>query len=74
MKKPQKVIKAESNEGTYKLFLNDKSVDVIPQWAIDRMSERLSRVVSLHFAQHPDEYERFLRSRVVAEKKNENVK
>ncbi len=47
----------------YKFFLNGEPVDEIPQWALDKMSERLSRVVSQHFSQHPDEYERFLKSR-----------
>lgn len=52
-----------SEEKPYKFFLNGEPVDEIPQWALDKMSERLSRVVSQHFMQHPDEYERFLKAR-----------
>lgn len=58
-----------SKEKPYKFFLNGEPVDKIPQWALDKMSERLSRVVSEYFMQHPDEYERFLAAR---EKKREN--
>ncbi len=50
-------------EKPYKFFLNGEPVDTIPQCALDKMAERLSRVVSQHFAQHPDEYERFLREK-----------
>ena len=47
----------------YKFYLNGEPVETIPPEALDKMAERLSRVVSLHFAEHPDEYEAFLRSR-----------
>lgn len=53
----------ESQEPPYRFFLNGEPVDVIPQEALDKMAERLSRVVSQHFREHPDEYERFLKSR-----------
>lgn len=47
----------------YSFYLNDEPVEVLPQWALDKMAENLSRVVSLHFMQHPDEYERYLNSK-----------
>ena len=43
-----------------KFYLNGEPVDRIPQEAMDKMSERLSRVVSQHFREHPEEYEPFL--------------
>ena len=49
--------------GAPKFYLNGEPVDKIPQEALDIMSERLSRVVSQHFREHPDEYERFLEGR-----------
>lgn len=62
---PKKVntIEEKPKEKPYKFFLNGEPVDKIPQWALDKMSERLSRVVSEYFMQHPDEYERFLAAR-----------
>lgn len=49
---------------TYRFFLNGEPSEKLPQEALDRMAERLSRVVSQHFRDHPEEYERFLNSRV----------
>ena len=43
-----------------KFYLNGEQVDRIPQEALDVMSERLSRVVSQYFKEHPEEYEPFL--------------
>ena len=51
----------QGNEKPYKFFLNGEPIDRLPQEALDAMSERLSRVVSRYFSQHPDEYEAFLR-------------
>lgn len=48
---------------TYGFFLNGEPIEKLPQWACDKLSERLSDVVSRHFAQHPDEYERYLNSK-----------
>ena len=50
-------------ERSYTKYLNAESVKELPPWATDKISERLSRVVSLYFSQHPDEYEEFLKSR-----------
>ncbi len=44
------------------IYLNGEPVDKIPEYALKIMSERLSRVVNQHFAQHPDEYIRFMES------------
>lgn len=55
----------------YAKYLNDESIDVLPPWASDKISERLSRVVSLYFSQHPEEYEEFLSSREKKEKMGE---
>ena len=41
-------------------YLNGKPVDKIPDYALKIMSERLSRVVSQHFSEHPDEYRRYM--------------
>ena len=43
-----------------KFYLNGEPVDKIPQYALDIMAERLSRVVSQHFREHPEEYAAFL--------------
>lgn len=45
------------------IYLNGKPVDKIPDEALKIMSERLSRVVSQYFSEHPDEYRRFLADR-----------
>ena len=42
------------------IYLNDKPVDELPQWALDIMAERLSKVVSEYFSRHPDQYIKFL--------------
>lgn len=47
--------------GAPKFFLNGVQVDKIPEEAKAVMSERLGRVVSQHFKEHPEEYEPFLR-------------
>ncbi len=46
-----------------KIYLNGVEVKEIPKEALAIMSERLSRVVSAYFSEHPDEYERFLAER-----------
>ena len=46
-----------------KFYLNGEPVTVIPAEAREKMAERLSRVVSQHFSQHPEEYEAFLAAR-----------
>ena len=46
-----------------KIYLNGVEVTEIPKEALAIMSERLSRVVSTYFSEHPDEYERFLAER-----------
>lgn len=54
----------KAKEYTYAFFLsNGEQVEKLPQWACDKLSERLSIVVSQYFMQHPDEYERFLNSK-----------
>ena len=55
--------KQQSAEPKYKFRLNGEPVTEIPPDALEKMAERLSRVVSEHFSQHPDQYEAFLRSR-----------
>ena len=45
------------------IYLNNEPVERIPENALQKMSERLSTVVSGYFSQHPDEYERFLAGR-----------
>ena len=57
--------KIEQQEGyvPHRFYLNGEPVDKLPQEALDVMAERLSRVVSQYFSQHPDEYEAFLKSR-----------
>ena len=55
--------KQQVAEPKFKFFLNGEPVEQIPPEALEKMSERLSRVVSEHFSQHPDQYEAFLRSR-----------
>ena len=47
----------------HKFYLNGEPVTVIPPEAQEKMAERLSRVVSQHFSQHPEEYEAFLKCR-----------
>ncbi len=59
MPKPNKSTPAPKN----KIYLNGVEVDEIPKEALAIMSERLSYVVSTYFAEHPDEYERFLAER-----------
>ena len=51
-----------SSEKKHKFYLNGEPVDKIPGWALDKMSERLSFVVSRYFSQHPEEYEKYLNS------------
>lgn len=46
----------------YRFFLNGEPSERISREALDKMADRLSRVVSQHFREHPDEYERFLKS------------
>lgn len=46
-----------------KFYLNGEPVDKIPEEVKNVWAERLSRVVSQHFREHPDEYERFLKGR-----------
>ena len=58
--KKQTEVTNETNK-PYKFFLNGEPVERLPQEALDAMSKRLSRVVSEHFTQHPDEYELFLK-------------
>ena len=54
----------KTKEYTYAFFLkNGEQVDKLPQWACDQLSERLSAVVTQHFMQHPEEYERYLNSK-----------
>lgn len=45
------------------IYLNGEPVDKLPEYALKIMSERLSRVVSQHFSEHPDEYIRYLEGR-----------
>ena len=45
------------------IYLNGEPVDSLPQWALDKMAENLSLVVSLYFREHPDEDERYLNSK-----------
>ena len=52
-----------SEQKPHRFFLNGEPVERIPEWAQEKMAERLSRVVSQYFMQHPDEYERFLKAR-----------
>lgn len=42
----------------FALFYGGKQVDRLPQEALDRISERMSRVMSEYYSQHPDEYAR----------------
>lgn len=55
-----------TEEDVYTIYLDEEAVDAIPQWAMDSMAERLSRVVSQHFSQHPEEYQAFLKSKQVS--------
>lgn len=43
-------------------YLDDKPVDKIPEEVIQKMSKRVSNIVSKWFSEHPDEYVIFLRS------------
>ena len=47
------------NSMAYSFLLNGEPVDDIPQWALEKMTERLSRAVSEYFAEHPEEYAQF---------------
>ena len=44
-------------------FLGGAQVEKLPMDARERMAERLSKVVSRHFCQHPEEYRSFLERR-----------
>ena len=60
MAKKNANVDTQSNEKPWSFRLNGEPVDKIPEWAQEKMAERLSRVVSQYFSEHPDEYERFL--------------
>ncbi len=45
------------------IYLNGEPVDKLPDYALKIMSERLSRVVSQYFSEHPDEYIRYIEGR-----------
>lgn len=47
----------------YGIYLNGEPVASLPQWALDKMAENLSFVVSDYFMHHPEEYERYLNSK-----------
>lgn len=60
MAKKKVVVDEQPKEKPWSFRLNGEPVDKIPEWAQEKMAERLSRVVSQYFSEHPDEYERFL--------------
>ena len=44
------------------MYLNGKKVDKLPREAIDKMCANISRTVSEYFAQHPEQFDPWMKS------------
>lgn len=44
-------------------YVNGVAYEKVPAWAIEKMEKRLSETMSRYYAEHPDEYEVFLKGR-----------
>ena len=54
---------SESRWQTGEFFLDQEAITELPLWVRERMAERVGRAVSAYFAEHPEEYEAFLKER-----------